>query len=124
MIRVLDTSNGKFVELKDSDPFEYAILSHTWDPAGEQTYQDVRRIQDSSLAKALSLFVWLWWRFIPLLLAICDGLHLPTIVTRMDIIAYNVFDAVRTSLRLKIYLQDQMLYKLCTHAKLHCTTVA
>ncbi|KAI0708586.1 hypothetical protein C8Q76DRAFT_799832 [Earliella scabrosa] len=98
MIRVLDTSNGKFVELKDSDPFEYAILSHTWDPAGEQTYQDVRRIQDSSLAKALSLFVWLWWRFIPLLLAICDGLHLPTIVTRMDIIAYNVFDAVRTSL--------------------------
>ncbi|KAM5546026.1 hypothetical protein V8D89_000152 [Ganoderma adspersum] len=46
-MRLLDTGTGKFV---DKDPrkdvnLKYAILSHTWDPEGEQTYQVLRKIQ-------------------------------------------------------------------------------
>ncbi|PIL28679.1 hypothetical protein GSI_08723 [Ganoderma sinense ZZ0214-1] len=50
-MRVLDTVTGQFVEIdprqKDnrSRPLQYAILSHTWDPKGEQTYKQLRAIQ-------------------------------------------------------------------------------
>ena len=44
-MRLIDTETGKFVEVVNVDAFKYAILSHTWDQAGEQTLQDVRSIQ-------------------------------------------------------------------------------
>ena len=46
-MRLLDTQTGQFVE-KDPvrDKIQYAILSHTWDSSGEQTYQDLREIQN------------------------------------------------------------------------------
>ncbi|KAI1783429.1 HET-domain-containing protein [Ganoderma leucocontextum] len=43
-MRVLDTTTGQFVEI-DLERATYAILSHTWDPAGEQTYHELRDIQ-------------------------------------------------------------------------------
>ena len=43
-MRLLDTSTGRFVE-KDPEDTEYAILSHTWDKEGEQTYKQLRKIQ-------------------------------------------------------------------------------
>ncbi|KAM5546071.1 hypothetical protein V8D89_000197 [Ganoderma adspersum] len=45
-MRLLDTVTGQFVEVTDSGAVEYAILSHTWDSTGEQSYQELRRIQD------------------------------------------------------------------------------
>ncbi len=46
-MRLLDTETGEFVQ---KDPrkdvnLKYAILSHTWDAEGEQTYQVLRNIQ-------------------------------------------------------------------------------
>ena len=45
-MRLLDTHTGQFVE-KDPENEEtvYAILSHTWDGKGEQTYEELRDIQ-------------------------------------------------------------------------------
>ncbi|KAM5546180.1 hypothetical protein V8D89_000306 [Ganoderma adspersum] len=43
-MRLLDTYSGQFVE-KDPSDIEYAILSHTWNHEGEQTYHDLRRVQ-------------------------------------------------------------------------------
>ena len=43
-MRLLDTSTGQFVDHKP-DTDIYAILSHTWAPEGEQTYQDLQAIQ-------------------------------------------------------------------------------
>lgn len=45
-MRLLDTHTGQFVE-KDPDDEKtvYAILSHTWDKDGEQTYEQLRNIQ-------------------------------------------------------------------------------
>ena len=53
-MRLLDTKTGHFVE-KDPEGcdvfgrpqarFKYAILSHTWDQDGEQTYGELREIQ-------------------------------------------------------------------------------
>ena len=42
-MRLIDTKTGMFVET--NDPQSYAILSHTWDPQGEQSYQEVREVQ-------------------------------------------------------------------------------
>ena len=52
-MRVLDTETGQFVEIdpeatdEDGDPKTpvYAILSHTWDEKGEQTYEELKKIQ-------------------------------------------------------------------------------
>ncbi|KAI1786366.1 hypothetical protein LXA43DRAFT_1085497 [Ganoderma leucocontextum] len=45
-MRLLDTWTGEFVEKDPRNPeTKYAILSHTWDPEGEQTYQELRDIQ-------------------------------------------------------------------------------
>ncbi|TBU51618.1 hypothetical protein BD310DRAFT_890577 [Dichomitus squalens] len=46
-MRVIHTRTGQFVDVPDFRKVRYAILSHTWDPGGEQTYQDIRRIQAS-----------------------------------------------------------------------------
>ncbi|KAI1792682.1 heterokaryon incompatibility protein-domain-containing protein, partial [Ganoderma leucocontextum] len=46
-MRLLDAVTGQFVEVTDSGAVEYAIFSHTWDPKGEQSYQELRRIQDA-----------------------------------------------------------------------------
>ena len=46
-MRLLNTWTGNFEEFQDkSDIPPYAILSHTWSPQGEQTYQDVRNVQE------------------------------------------------------------------------------
>ena len=47
-MRFLDTTTGRFV---DGDPRHaeygcYAILSHTWDRNGEQSFQDLKKIQE------------------------------------------------------------------------------
>ncbi|KAM5546206.1 hypothetical protein V8D89_000332 [Ganoderma adspersum] len=52
-MRVLDTETGQFVgidpeatdEYGDPKTPVYAILSHTWDETGEQTYQELKKIQ-------------------------------------------------------------------------------
>ena len=43
-MRLLDTNTGQFVD-KDPERTIYAILSHTWDDKGEQTYEQLRSIQ-------------------------------------------------------------------------------
>ncbi|TBU24459.1 heterokaryon incompatibility protein-domain-containing protein [Dichomitus squalens] len=44
-MRLLDTTTGQFVELTQWWKIQYAILSHTWDPDGEQTLQELRALQ-------------------------------------------------------------------------------
>ncbi|KAM5545093.1 hypothetical protein V8D89_001204 [Ganoderma adspersum] len=52
-MRVLDTKTGQFVEIDPEATDEYggrktpvyAILSHTWDKKGEQTYEQLKKIQ-------------------------------------------------------------------------------
>ena len=48
-MRLLHVGTGEFVDFPDEAKLPtYAILSHTWDPAptGEQSYQDVVKIQE------------------------------------------------------------------------------
>ena len=46
-MRLLDTTTGAFVykDPRKDVNLKYAILSHTWDPEGEQTYQELQKIQ-------------------------------------------------------------------------------
>lgn len=44
-MRLIVTYTGQFVEINDPTKHVYAILSHTWDPEGEQSYREVREIQ-------------------------------------------------------------------------------
>lgn len=44
-MRLLCTATGHFIEVFDLSRLRYAILSHTWAPNGEQTYEDIRSIQ-------------------------------------------------------------------------------
>ena len=47
-MRLLNTGTGHFEEFQDNSKLpHYAILSHTWSPEGEQTYQDVRKVQEA-----------------------------------------------------------------------------
>ncbi|KAI0775128.1 HET-domain-containing protein [Trametes elegans] len=46
-MRLLDTRTGRFLWVDDPTAVRYAILSHTWSPEGEQSYQDVLKIQES-----------------------------------------------------------------------------
>ena len=46
-MRVIHTRTGQFVNVPDFRKVRYAILSHTWDPGGKQTYQELCRIQES-----------------------------------------------------------------------------
>ena len=50
-MRLLDTRTGAFREVSSSNDVPYAILSHVWDLAGEQSYQDIRIIQESFTPK-------------------------------------------------------------------------
>ncbi|KAM5531957.1 hypothetical protein V8D89_014357 [Ganoderma adspersum] len=43
-MRLLDTETGQFVEA-DPQKTTYAILSHTWDQRGEQTHEELKKIQ-------------------------------------------------------------------------------
>lgn len=46
-MRLIDTETGEFVDFVDPKRTPpYAILSHTWDKGGEQTYQEVVKIQE------------------------------------------------------------------------------
>ena len=51
-MRLLNTHTGQFVDFYDISNLRYAILSHTWDPHGEQTYQDVKEIQQRNPIQA------------------------------------------------------------------------
>ena len=46
-MRLLDTVTGEFKEVNDTKGTPYAILSHVWNPQGEQTYDELRKIQVS-----------------------------------------------------------------------------
>ena len=65
-MRLLNTETGRFIEIFKPSQVEYAILSHTWDPEGEQTFQDVRRFQSSAYFRTETAFLWfgfeIWWR--------------------------------------------------------------
>ena len=56
-MRFLDTKTCQFVEVIDAKVVCYSILSHTWDRCGEQTFQDLKIIQDRYTPKASRLFV-------------------------------------------------------------------
>ncbi|TBU33382.1 hypothetical protein BD311DRAFT_748482 [Dichomitus squalens] len=43
-MRCLDTHTGEFVDI-NPEWTNYAILSHTWNEGGEQTYTELREIQ-------------------------------------------------------------------------------
>ncbi|PIL28702.1 hypothetical protein GSI_08746 [Ganoderma sinense ZZ0214-1] len=43
-MRLLDTLTGQFTDA-NLDETQYAILSHTWDEEGEQTYEELKKIQ-------------------------------------------------------------------------------
>ncbi|OJT03698.1 Vegetative incompatibility protein HET-E-1 [Trametes pubescens] len=47
MPRFLDVWKGTFEWIEDPKSVPYAILSHTWRAAGEQTYQDICGLQES-----------------------------------------------------------------------------
>ncbi|TBU55254.1 hypothetical protein BD310DRAFT_979744 [Dichomitus squalens] len=44
-MRLLDTRTLRFVDFVEPEHVTYAILSHTWDPYGEQTFQHLCEIQ-------------------------------------------------------------------------------
>ena len=44
-MRLLDTRTLRFVEFTEPEGVEYAILSHTWEPDGEQTLQQLSELQ-------------------------------------------------------------------------------
>ncbi len=44
-MRLIVTNTGQFVEINDPAKHVYAILSHTWDKDGEQSFREVREIQ-------------------------------------------------------------------------------
>ena len=54
IMRLLDTYTGQFVE-KDPQNSNtvFAILSHTWDPEGEQSFQELSEIQKRYISKSL-----------------------------------------------------------------------
>ena len=46
-MRLIDTETGEFVEFVDLEKAPpFAILSHTWVRSGEQSYQEVVKIQE------------------------------------------------------------------------------
>lgn len=46
-MRLIDTDTGEFRVFTNHFQVPYAILSHTWDATGEQSYQEVCEIQVS-----------------------------------------------------------------------------
>ncbi|KAH9847654.1 HET-domain-containing protein [Lenzites betulinus] len=46
-MRLLDTHTGTFVWINSPSEVRYAILSHTWSSEGEQSYQDLLKIQEA-----------------------------------------------------------------------------
>ncbi|KAH9924983.1 heterokaryon incompatibility protein-domain-containing protein, partial [Epithele typhae] len=47
-MRLLETTTGKFFEVSNHLAVPYAILSHTWEASGEQSYDELRRITSTS----------------------------------------------------------------------------
>ena len=45
-MRLVNTKTGEFVWVNDPSNLRFAIISHVWSTAGEQSYQDLLRIQD------------------------------------------------------------------------------
>ena len=55
-MRLLDTYTGQFVEKDPTNAdTKYAILSHTWDSEGEQSYKELKKIQKRHPPNARSL---------------------------------------------------------------------
>ena len=83
-MRLLHTGTGQFVVLSNAHDIEYAILSHTWDQGGEQTYQEVERIQTSPIFVFETLLVWafleIWWRALWLVSSITPALRITSYV--------------------------------------------
>ncbi|KAI0745985.1 hypothetical protein C8Q76DRAFT_665356 [Earliella scabrosa] len=74
-MRLLDTLTGQFLEIPSHDKLPYAILSHTWDAGGEQTYQDVLQLQRAWLPTWGTKSVAIWglyhfWRIFLLLISL------------------------------------------------------
>ncbi|KAI0684779.1 heterokaryon incompatibility protein-domain-containing protein, partial [Cerioporus squamosus] len=44
-MRLMNTETGQFVEINNPAQHIYAILSHTWDPEGEQSFIEITEIQ-------------------------------------------------------------------------------
>ena len=44
-MRLLDTRTLQFVDFVEPEHVTYAILSHTWHPTGEQTFQQLCEVQ-------------------------------------------------------------------------------
>ena len=53
-MRLLDTWTGLFHEVENHFEVTYAILSHTWTSAGEQSFQDVRCLSPQGLRSTLT----------------------------------------------------------------------
>ena len=54
-MRLLETETGQFAEFTDLTDLHYAILSHTWDPNGEQTYRELRKLRKAFTREELPL---------------------------------------------------------------------
>ena len=61
-MKLLGTETGLFVWINAPRTASYAILSHVWDREGEQTYQDLLRIQQSFLpvVGTKPILLWIW----------------------------------------------------------------
>ncbi|EIW52001.1 HET-domain-containing protein [Trametes versicolor FP-101664 SS1] len=57
-MRLIDTETGQFHVVSNEFQVPYAILSHTWDPQGEQTFQD--KIRRSCAVAREAGYKWLW----------------------------------------------------------------
>ncbi|KAM5537087.1 hypothetical protein V8D89_009233 [Ganoderma adspersum] len=54
-MRLLETDTGQFAEFTDLADLRYAILSHTWDANGEQTYRELRKLRKAFTREDLPL---------------------------------------------------------------------
>lgn len=81
-MRLLNTETGQFCFFNSHRDVQYAILSHVWSADGEQSFQDLRAIQDS-LVPTTGLgptFLWLlgliWIHLLCCLAEITDSLRI------------------------------------------------
>lgn len=57
-MRLLETRTGEFLVVNNPEEFRYAILSHVWAVEGEQTYDDLLKIQtDVHAARASGVYL-------------------------------------------------------------------
>ncbi|KAI0364772.1 hypothetical protein BV20DRAFT_1105070 [Pilatotrama ljubarskyi] len=54
-MRLLNTFTGQFEWIEDPAKVRYAILSHTWSSKGEQSYQDVLKLQEAAQVRTIGV---------------------------------------------------------------------